>query len=98
MKAGSGIKRALIAFVVAVALATAGCTSASNNVSNKSVKEGGTLRIATSEGIDSLNPFVGFNQDDFNAWMYMYPSLLQFDTTSAAYDYMGNFASSRPTD
>jgi peptide/nickel transport system substrate-binding protein len=92
MKAGSGIKRALIAFVVAVALATAGCTSASNNVSNKSVKEGGTLRIATSEGIDSLNPFVGFNQDDFNAWMYMYPSLLQFDTTSAAYDYMGNFA------
>jgi peptide/nickel transport system substrate-binding protein len=39
-----------------------------------------------------LNPFVGFNQDDYSTWMYIYPSLLQYDTTTPTYDYIPGFA------
>ena len=56
------------------------------------VKQGGVLRLGTSSGLTSLNPFVGFNQDDYSVWMYIYPSLLQYDTTTSSYDYMGGFA------
>ncbi len=56
------------------------------------IKEGGILRLGTSSGLISLNPFVGFNQDDYSVWMYIYPSLLQYDTTTPTYDYMPGFA------
>ena len=55
-------------------------------------KQGGTLRIGTSSGLTSPNPFVGFNQDDYSTWMYIYPSLLQYDTTTPSYDYIPSFA------
>ncbi|HEX9122143.1 MAG TPA: ABC transporter substrate-binding protein [Actinomycetota bacterium] len=42
--------------------------------------------------MSSPNPFVGFNQDDYSTWMYIYPSLLQYDTTTPTYDYIGGFA------
>src|SRR5437763_77859 len=54
--------------------------------------EGGTLRIGTSSGLISPNPFVGYNQDDYSVWMYIYPSLLQYDTTTPTYEYMPSFA------
>ena len=43
------------------------------------VKEGGTLRLGTSSRIDSLNPFVAFNQDAYTTFMYIYPFLVQYD-------------------
>lgn len=58
----------------------------------KGVKEGGVLRIGTSSGIDSLNPFVGFMQDSYATWMHIYPSLLQYDLDS--YELVSNFAQS----
>jgi peptide/nickel transport system substrate-binding protein len=54
--------------------------------------EGQTFRIGTSSGLISPNPFVGFNQDDYSVWMQIYPSLLQYDTTSPNYDYLPGFA------
>jgi peptide/nickel transport system substrate-binding protein len=44
------------------------------------VKEGGTLRIGTNSRIDSLNPFVAFNQDAYTMFTYIYPILVQYDT------------------
>jgi peptide/nickel transport system substrate-binding protein len=77
----------LTATAVLVLAAACGGTSSS-------AKEGGVLRIATSSGIDSLNPFVGINQDDFSVWTYTYPHLLNYDTRTPSYDYTGNFAKS----
>ena len=38
-------------------------------------KSGGTFRLGTSSRIDSLNPYVAFNQDAYSAFEYIYPFL-----------------------
>ncbi len=43
-------------------------------------KGGGTFRLGTASGIDSLNPFVAFNQDAYSAFEYIYPILVQYDS------------------
>lgn len=70
------------AVVAALLLATsvlAGCGGSKSSSSAKGVKEGGTLRIGTSSRIDSLNPYVAFNQDAYTTFMYVYPFLVQYD-------------------
>jgi len=42
-------------------------------------KSGGTFRIGTASGIDSLNPYVAFNQDAYSTFEYIYPVLVQYD-------------------
>jgi peptide/nickel transport system substrate-binding protein len=42
-------------------------------------KSGGTFRVGTASGIDSLNPFVAFNQDAYSTFEYIYPVLVQYD-------------------
>jgi peptide/nickel transport system substrate-binding protein len=81
----------VLSLVAVLALSAAACTNSSGG-GGGGIKEGGTLRIATSEGMISPNPFVGFNQDDYNVWMEIYPSLLQFDTTTSTFDYIPSFA------
>ena len=95
------LTRRLAASVVLTVLAVlcAACTGSapSGGVQDQggaAVKEGGVLRIATSSGIDSLNPFVGINQDDYSVWNYIYPHLVEYDTTTPTYDYVGSFATS----
>jgi peptide/nickel transport system substrate-binding protein len=44
------------------------------------VLEGGTVRIGTDSTIDSLNPFVAFNQDAYTLFEYVYPFLVQYDS------------------
>jgi peptide/nickel transport system substrate-binding protein len=88
--------RRVIAIAIGIAMTFTGCTSSSevqDAGASGAVKEGGTLRIGTSSGLISPNPFVGFNQDDYSTWMQIYPSLLQYDTTTPTYDYMPGFAS-----
>jgi len=81
------------ALPLVVALFAVSCSGSGGGASSSSAsQEGGTLRIGTSSGISSLNPFVGFNQDDYSTWMYIYPSLLQYDTTTPTYDYIPGFA------
>jgi peptide/nickel transport system substrate-binding protein len=60
----------LSAFVIA------GCGSSGGS------KAGGTFRMGTSSRIDSLNPYVAFNQDAYNTFMYIYPFLVQYDKTN----------------
>ncbi len=47
-----------------------------------STKDGGTFRIGTSSRIDSLNPYVAFNQDAYSAFEYVYPTLIQYDAAN----------------
>jgi peptide/nickel transport system substrate-binding protein len=42
-------------------------------------KSGGTFRLGTNSRIDSLNPFVAFNQDAYSTFEYIYPELVQYD-------------------
>src|SRR3954451_1442551 len=64
--------------VAAVLAATALCVGAAA----APTKEGGTFRMGTSSRIDSLNPYVAFNQDAYNTFMYIYPFLVQYDKTN----------------
>jgi peptide/nickel transport system substrate-binding protein len=59
------------------------------------VKEGGFLRLAGADGVDSMNPFVGINGDAYSTWQYIYPYLIQFETQ--ALDYGPDFATSWDT-
>jgi len=73
-------KRWLAALVVGlalIALAVFGATARSS-----SSKSGGTFKIGTSSRIDSLNPYVAFNQDAYNTFEYVYPLLVQYDKSS----------------
>ncbi len=41
---------------------------------------GGVFRVGTASGIDSLNPYVAFNQDAYSTFEYIYPVLVQYDS------------------
>jgi peptide/nickel transport system substrate-binding protein len=71
----------LCAALAAVALLAAGCGSGSAGKTNRAAKviEGGTFRLGTSSGIDSLNPYVAFQQDAYTTFAYIYPFLVQYD-------------------
>jgi peptide/nickel transport system substrate-binding protein len=53
--------------------------------SGSSAKAGGTFRLGTSSRIDSLNPYVAFNQDAYSAFEYLYPFLIQYDKTNGKF-------------
>ena len=55
-------------------------------------KSGGTFRLATSSGIDSLNPYVAFNQDVYSTFEYIYPLLVQYDRANR--EFVPDFARS----
>ena len=73
--------QAAVATLLLVASVVAGCggSKSSSSGTTGSVKEGGTLRLGTSSRIDSLNPYVAFNQDAYSTFMYIYPFLVQYD-------------------
>jgi len=66
------------AAVAALVLTAALCVFAAA-ASGSSTKSGGTFRLGTSSRIDSLNPYVAFNQDAYSAFEYIYPFLIQYD-------------------
>jgi peptide/nickel transport system substrate-binding protein len=76
-------KRWLAAFVLgaSVLAIAAGASTALSS----STKSGGTFRIGTSSRIDSLNPFVAFNQDAYSAFAYVYPFLVQYDQSNVRF-------------
>lgn len=57
-----------------------------------SSKSGGTFRIGTSSRIDSLNPYVAFNQDAYSTFEYVYPFLIQYDKANKKF--VDDFATS----
>jgi len=73
------VRSAAIGMLLLAALLVAGCGGSSKSSSGKGIKEGGTLRLGTNSRIDSLNPYVAFNQDAYTTFMYIYPVLVQYD-------------------
>jgi peptide/nickel transport system substrate-binding protein len=89
----------LVAIGSSLALLSAACSSGGDggggaptgSTGSGAVTEGGVVRIGTATGIDSMNPFVAFNQDAFAAFEYVYPFLVQYD--SKTLDFVEDFAS-----
>jgi peptide/nickel transport system substrate-binding protein len=63
------------------AVPLAACSSGAGSVT----KDSSYLVIGTTDGVDSLNPFVGLNQDSFNSWEEMYPALVQYNPRTLAF-------------
>src|SRR5205814_1148547 len=87
------MKKSLVAVVAAVALVGVACSSGGTGTKKTTggVKEGGTLRIGTTSNIDSMNPFVAFQQNAYATFEYVYPTLVQYDTRTLKF--IGDFAS-----
>jgi peptide/nickel transport system substrate-binding protein len=69
---------ALVTGCLAAGLAAYAAT-ANGSDSGPAAKTGGTFRLGTSSRIDSLNPYVAFNQDAYSTFEYVYPFLIQYD-------------------
>jgi peptide/nickel transport system substrate-binding protein len=78
-------KRWLAALAIGVLAVSLGAYAAAGKSSGTGSKSGGTFRIGTSSRIDSLNPYVAFNQDAYSAFEYIYPLLIQYDKASAKF-------------
>jgi peptide/nickel transport system substrate-binding protein len=75
-----------------LAAGLAGYAATANGSSSKS---GGTFRLGTSSRIDSLNPYVAFNQDAYSTFEYVYPFLVQYDKANRKF--VDDFATSWKT-
>jgi peptide/nickel transport system substrate-binding protein len=67
----------LAALVLAAAALIFATTATGSGAKTSS---GGTFRVGTASGIDSLNPYVAFNQDAYSTFEYVYPVLVQYDS------------------
>jgi peptide/nickel transport system substrate-binding protein len=76
---------ALAAGLVAAACGGSSGSQAGGAGGEGAVKEGGILRLGTMTGIDSLNPFVTFQQDSYSTFEYIYPFLVQYNTKTLQY-------------
>jgi len=84
----------LAATVLALGLLAAACGGGGGGGASPTgakVVEGGILRIASASTIDSLNPFVAFNQDAYNTFVDIYPFLVEYDENL---EFKGDFATS----
>jgi peptide/nickel transport system substrate-binding protein len=73
-------KRWLAALPLVGAALVLGIFAATATGSGKKATSGGIFRLGTASGIDSLNPYVAFNQDSYSAFEYIYPVLVQYDS------------------
>jgi peptide/nickel transport system substrate-binding protein len=87
------MRRWLIA--LAAALLVGGTIAYSAAGGKSGAPSGGTFRIGTDSRIDSLNPYVAFNQDAYSAFEYIYPFLIQYDKANRKF--VPDFATSWKT-
>ena len=80
-----------LALCAAVGVMAAGCTSGGSQGSGS----GGHLTIGTTSNIDTLNPFVTFQQNSYAAFEYIYPQLVQYNDQMS--DFLPDFAQSWKT-
>ena len=76
-RAASRGTRLAVAAVVTAAMAVTACGGSS---SGGSVKQGGLFRLGSASSIDSLNPFVAFQQDAYSTFEVIYPYLVQYNS------------------
>ena len=72
-------KQWLAALPLVCAVLVFGIFAATATGSGKKATSGGVFRLGTASGIDSLNPYVAFNQDAYSTFEYIYPVLVQLD-------------------
>jgi peptide/nickel transport system substrate-binding protein len=84
----------LLALCSAVAVLGVGCTGGggTSNSTSGSSASGGHLIIGTTSNIDTLNPFVTFQQNSYAAFEYIYPQLVQYN--SQTFEFKPDFAQS----
>ena len=61
------------------------------------VVEGGILRVGTTNYIDSFNPFHYIESQAYNAFIMLYPQLVQYDFQDGKYVIVGDLADSWDT-
>jgi peptide/nickel transport system substrate-binding protein len=91
--------------VAIIAFAAAGCggggggaegTGTSTSGSGE-IQKGGVLRIGTTNYIDSLNPFNYIESQAYNAFVMIYPQLVQYSYEDEQYEIVGDWAESWET-
>ena len=78
----------LVALGVAVAFVATSCGGGGGGGGGST--QGGHLNIGTTSNIDTLNPFVTFQQNSYAAFEYIYPQLVQYD--SKTLEFIADFA------
>ena len=89
----------LLALVVA--LLAAGCggggDGGSQGTGEDGAQQGGILRLGTTNYIDSLNPFNYIEAQAYNAFIMIYPQLVQYKYENGKYEFEGDWATSWET-
>ena len=91
------MRKSLVGAVIALAMVSVACggngTSSSTvgGASSGPIKDGGTLRVAAYDGIDSMNPFIGVNDDSYATYENIYPQLVQYNANQ---EFAPDFAAS----
>ena len=91
----------LLTAVLALVLGLAGCggngddgAQQGTGESEGEVVKGGILRVGTTDGYDSINPFVAFAAQSYSTFVDIYPILVQYDPN---FDWEGDWAESWET-
>src|SRR5262245_18222236 len=93
----------VVAVIAALTLVLTGCGGSSTNATGSGgsetggVVEGGILRIGTINYIDSLNPFHYIETQAYQAFIMLYPQLVQYDFVDGEYKIVGDLADSWDT-
>jgi ABC-type transport system substrate-binding protein len=92
----------VVALLMALALAACGGGSGGNATGSGSsetgaVAEGGILRVGSINYIDSFNPFHFIESQSYNAFIMLYPQLVQYDFVDGEYKIVGDLADSWET-
>jgi peptide/nickel transport system substrate-binding protein len=90
-----------IVAVLAAILVAAGCggseSSGEQGTGTGGVVKGGILRIGTINYVDSLNPFNYIESQSVNAFIMLYPQLIQYAYVDGKYEIEGDWAESWDT-
>ena len=100
------MKRTIAIVVAVIAAMTSTLTACGGSGTNATgsgasetgaVQEGGILRIGTTNYIDSFNPWNFIESQAFNAFIMVYPQLVQYDYQDGEYKIVGDLAESWDT-
>jgi peptide/nickel transport system substrate-binding protein len=93
----------IAALVAAMTLSLTACGGSGGNATGSgssetgAVTEGGILRIGTTNYIDSFNPWNFIESQAYNAFIMVYPQLVQYDYQDGEYILVGDLADSWDT-